>query len=101
MDSLLTWAMAGIAAISFTLAYVFDYMSKGTEFSRNARLFLFALALVAWGTFLVSTFTGFDIREGSKLVAALNRAVLAGTGLFAMWRSWDHMRNHPRVNSDR
>lgn len=98
MDQLITWLLAAIAAASFTLAFLFDQMAEGTDFTRLSKMLVLALRLLAYGTFIVSTLgiTGHEDTQG--FFVAFNRAVLAGVGVTLAYQTGCRYRRSRRVH---
>lgn len=93
MDPILVWTLSVVAVSSWTTVVVLDRASHGTEFGRTGHLTVTVLWLLALGTFVVSSLSvSGDPGNVSSFFVAFNRAVLAASGLVALYREWRRFR---------
>lgn len=98
MDAVITWSLSVVAVSTWTTVVILDRAAHGTEFGRSGHLTVAVVWLLSLGTFAVSTLSISGDPGGlMAFFVAFNRALLAGAGIYALYREWRRFRASARV----
>lgn len=93
MDATIAWALSVVAVSTWSSVVILDRAAHGTELGRTGHVTVLVVWALAIGTFLVSTLSVAGDPGGlTTFVVAFNRAVLAGSGVYALHREWRRFR---------